>query len=97
MYPGRSALPLSFTGWKPPQIMRLPSKGASFIDSVIAESLRMLSLALSRVALSGYSTHEKITSSSPWAFTERLKSVTVPSGTSSPQFSTRRVAPSFLK
>ena len=69
------------------------------IDTVIS-AMRGSSMnffwAASRVALSGHSTHEKTTTSSPSAFTAPLKSVTLPSGTSSPQHSTTRVAPNSL-
>jgi diguanylate cyclase (GGDEF)-like protein len=75
-----------------------PSKGMLAPISFILGSLIMRSLALSRVALSGYSSHENTTTSSGLAFTAPLKSVSLPSGTSSPQASTWRVAPnSFIR
>ena len=73
--------------------MRLPSNGISPISSPL---LIMSAQALSAVALSGHSTHENATDSSSLAWTARRKSVCLPGFTSSPQFSTTRVAPRFL-
>ena len=66
---------------------RLPSNGIGFWSGCIRGSSIIFGMALSRVALSGHSTHEKMTVSSSLALTARRKSVTVPSGTSSPQHS----------
>ena len=55
----------SNTGWKPPQNIRLPSKGISI--SIISESAAIFSFAASRVALSGYSIQLKMTVSSSFA------------------------------
>ena len=60
-------------------------------------SFIIFSLAASRTAFEGYSIQEKTTTSSGLACTEPLKSVTLPSGTSSPQVSTMRVTPNSLK
>ena len=53
--------------------------------------------AASRTAFDGYSSQVKTTTSSDFACTAPLKSVTLPSGTSSPQVWTMRVTPSPLK
>ena len=83
-------------GVKPATIMRLPSKGMLAPISFMRGSLIIFSVAASRVALSGYSNQEKTTVSPSSAFTAPLKSVTLPSGTSSPQASTWRVTPNSL-
>ncbi len=83
-------------GAKPPKIMRWPSNGMFAPICFMRGSLIIFSLAASRAALSGYSNQEKTTFSPASAFTAPLKSVTLPSGTSSPQVSTMRVAPNSL-
>jgi hypothetical protein len=76
----------------------LPSNGIGFFSGLMRGSFfirsSILPIAASRVALSGHSIHEKTTASSSFACTARRKSVTLPSGTSSPQHSRMRVAPS---
>src|SRR5688572_11750835 len=62
--------------------------------SFMRGSLIIFSFAASRAARSGYSNQEKTTASSSFAWTDLRKSVTLPSGTSSLQLSTMRVAPS---
>jgi hypothetical protein len=66
--PGAGDWPTAYastTGWKPPQNIRLPSKGISHcIDSASAV---IFSLAASRVSLSGYSIQLKMTVSSSLA------------------------------
>ena len=54
-------------------------------------------MAASRVFLSGHSIHENTTDSSAVACTALPKSVIFPSGTSSAQHSTTRVAPRSVK
>ena len=76
--------------------MRWPSNGIDAPISFMRGSLIIFSFAASRAALTGYSIQEKTTTSSALAFTAPLKSVTLPSGTSSPQASTMRVAPNSL-
>ena len=83
-------------GSKPPQNMRCPSNGILSRSGCMRWSSMIFGQAASRVALSGHSTNEKTTFSPSLAFTARLKSVTLPSGTSSPQASTTRVAPYSL-
>ena len=53
--------------------------------------------ASSRTCFEGHSTQEKTTVSPSFAFTAPLKSVTLPSGTSSPHASTMRTEPYSLK
>ena len=65
--------------------------------SFIAGSSIISLLPLSRTSLDGHSIQEKTTVSPSWALTARLKSVTLPSGTSSPQHSTMRIAPRRLQ
>jgi hypothetical protein len=79
--------------------MRLPSKGIGglpVVDGSMRGSSIIFFMPASRVALSGHSTHEKATVSSAVAWTARRKSVTLPSGTSSPQPSMTRIAPSSM-
>ena len=66
------------------------------VDGSMRGSSIIFFMAASRVALSGHSTHEKATVSSAVACTARRKSVTLPSGTSSPQPSITRTAPSSM-
>src|SRR6185437_365853 len=84
------------TGVNPPKIMRLPSKGI-LLASAMRGSFMNFSMPASRVALSGHSTQENTTDSSFSACTARRKSVSLPSGTLSPQHSTTRVAPNSTK
>ena len=69
--------------------IRLPSNGIGFFSGFIRGSVLIISSmrpkAASRVALSGHSIQEKTTVSSSLAFTDPRKSVTFPSGTSSPR------------
>ena len=81
---------------KPPMIIRLPSKGIFAPISFMRGSLMIFLFAASRTSFEGYSNQEKTTTSSGSAFTAPLKSVTLPSGTSSPHASTMRVTPNSL-
>jgi hypothetical protein len=74
--------------------MRLPSNGMS--QFFISGSYMIFLLAASRTSFEGHSIHEKTIVSPGFASTARLKSVTFPSGTSSPQHSTWRIAPQSL-
>ncbi|MDT4879333.1 hypothetical protein FQZ97_1149950 [compost metagenome] len=79
--------------------MRLPSKGMGRlpgVDGSMRGSSIIFFMAASRVALSGHSIHEKATVSSAVAWTARRKSVTLPSGTSSPPPSITRMASSSM-
>ena len=77
----------------PPQIIRLPSNGMS--SGFMRESSMSFVLPASRTSFEGHSIQEKTTTSPSSALTARLKSVTLPSGWSSPQHSTMRVAPNL--
>src|SRR3954453_23054099 len=89
------------------RLLRAPQPRSGRCQSCASSSsLRMLAgprpcedccwpaLAASRAARSGYSNQEKTTASSSFAWTDLRKSVTLPSGTSSLQVWTMRVAPS---
>ena len=76
--------------------MRLPSNGMLAPISFMRGSLIIFCVAAAWASLLGNSIHENTTTSSGLAFTAPLKSVTLPSGTSSPQASTMRVAPNSL-
>src|SRR5215204_1809723 len=76
--------------------MRLPSKGICSPIVRMRGSALIFSFAASRISFDGYSNQLNTTTSSSCAFTAPLKSVSLPSGTSSPQHSTIRVAPNSL-
>ena len=59
----------STMGAKPPKIIRCPSNGIGLFAGSIRGSSIILAMPLSRVALSGHSTHENTTVSSSLAFT----------------------------
>ena len=67
---------------KPPQISRLPSNGMS--SGFMRGSSMSFLLPASRTSFEGHSIQEKTTTSPSSALTARLKSVTLPSGRSSP-------------
>ena len=83
----------SSSGAKPPKIIRLPSNTSPIDCGLMRGSAMTFAMPASRASLDGHSIQENTTTSPSSAFTARRKSVSLPSGTSSPQHSTTRVAP----
>jgi len=97
---GQFSFSSSTIGPKPPWMSRLPSNGIGLISGFIRSPLftrsPILATAFVRVVLSGHSIQAKTVVSVSYAWTALRKSVSVPSGTSFPQHSRTRIAPSSM-